>query len=181
MAGSTFNKIFMAILTATLVALLAGFISKKLLHPHIPEERAYKVEVPETQTADAGAAAAAPAAPEPIAPLLAAADAGKGQGVAKACAACHSFEKGGANKVGPNLWNVVNAPHAHIDGFGYSDAMKALHDKPWDYEALNAFLANPKAAIPGTKMNYAGVKKAEDRANLIAYLRSLSDSPAPLP
>ncbi|WP_114395670.1 c-type cytochrome [Oleisolibacter albus] len=180
MAGSLFNKILMAILAAMLLAMAAGFLSKQLVAPHFPTETAYKVDVQEAAPA-ASQAAAAPAAPDPVTPLLAAADPAAGQKLSKACAACHSFEKGGAAKVGPNLWNVVNGPHAHMDGFAYSDAMKGLHDKTWDYEALNLFLANPKAAIPGTKMNFAGLKKAEERANLIAYLRSLSDSPAPLP
>ena len=179
MAGSTFNKIFMAILMATLIAMFAGFFSKKLLHPTYPAERAYKVEVPETATADAGAPAA-PAEPDPVMPLLAAADPAAGQKLVRACAACHTFEQGGANKVGPNLWNIVNNKHAHAEGFAYSDAMKS-QEGPWDYEHLNKFLANPKATIPGTKMNFAGMKKVEDRANLIAYLRTLSDSPAPLP
>jgi cytochrome c len=179
MASSTFNKIFMAILTATLIALLAGFVSKKLVHPNFPAERAYKVEVPETETAAADAPAA-PAEPDPVTPLMAAADPAAGQKLVKACAACHSFEKGGANKVGPNLWGIVGNKHAHAEGFAYSDAMKA-QEGPWDYEHLNKFLANPKATIPGTKMNFAGMKKVEDRAALIAYLRTLADSPVPLP
>lgn len=179
MAGGDFNKIFMAVLMAVLVAMLAGFIANKLVHPTMLAENVFKVDVPEA----AAPADAAPeeTGPEPVAPLLASADPAAGQKLSRACVACHSFEQGGANKVGPNLWNIVNANHAHIDGFAYSDAMKALHDKPWDYEALNAFLANPKAAIPGTKMNYAGMRKVEDRAALIAWLRTLSDNPAPLP
>ena len=179
MAGSTFNKLAMAFLAAVLVAMLLNFFSKKLYHPTELAENAYKIEVAETETA--AAEPEEPAGPEPVAPLLAAADPAAGQALSRACAACHSFDQGGPNKVGPNLWNIVNAPHAHVDGFGYSSAMAALSDKPWDYESLNAFLASPKSAIPGTKMNYAGMKKVEDRANLIAWLRTLSDSPAPLP
>ena len=181
MAGSAFNKIMMAVLTGVLVIMLAGFISKKLVKPTMLAENAYKVELPEGAAPAEAAAAEEPAGPEPVSALLAAADPAKGQASAKACAACHSFDKGGANKVGPNLWGIVGAKHAHADGFAYSSAMAALGDKPWDYEALNAFFANPKAAIPGTKMNYAGMKKLEDRANLIAYLRTLSDSPVALP
>lgn len=179
MAGSTFNKVFMAILMAALVALFAGFFSKKLVHPNFPAERAYKVEVPETAVAAADEPAA-PAEPDPVTPLLASADAAAGQKLTRACAACHTFEQGGDNKVGPNLWNIVGNKHAHMEGFAYSEAMKSTEGL-WDYEHLNKFLANPKAAVPGTKMNYAGLKKVEDRANLIAYLRTLSDSPVPLP
>lgn len=179
MAGGDFNKIFMAVLMATLVAMLSGFIANKLVQPQMLAENVYKVEVPETAAAEE--AAPEETGPEPIAPLLASADPAAGQKLSRACAACHTFEKGGANRVGPNLWNIVNAKHAHIDGFAYSSAMAALGDKPWDYEALNAFLANPKAAIPGTKMNYAGMRKPEERAALIAWLRTLSDNPAPLP
>jgi cytochrome c len=179
MAGSTFNKIFMAILTATLVALFAGFFSRKLMHPAYPTERAYKVEVQGGSAAPTDTPAA-PAEPEPVTPLLAAADPAAGQKLAKACTACHSFEKGGPNKVGPNLWGIVNNKHAHAEGFAYSDAMKS-QEGPWDYEHLNKFLTNPKVTIPGTKMNFAGLKKVEDRAAVIAYLRTLADSPAPLP
>jgi cytochrome c len=178
MAGGDFNKIFMALLAAVLLALLSAFVSKKLVHAELPAERAYKVEVAE---AAAGPAEAAPAAPDPVSALLAAANPEAGAKLSKACVACHSFDKGGANKVGPNLWGVVDGPHAHVQGFAYSEGLKALHDKKWDYEALNLFFANPKAAVAGTKMNYAGLKKVEDRANLIAWLRLQSDSPAPLP
>lgn len=180
MAGSMFNKVAMAFLAAVLIAMLVGFFSKKLYHPTVElAENAYKIEVAETEAAPA--AAEEPAGPEPVSALLASADVAAGQALSRPCAACHTFDKGGANRVGPNLWNVVNGPHAHVDGFAYSDAMAALKDKPWDYEALNAFLANPKQAIPGTKMNYAGMRKVQDRANLIAWMRTLSDDPAPLP
>ena len=113
--------------------------------------------------------------------LIKSADVAAGEKIAKRCAICHTFDKGAPNKVWPNLWNVVGGPHAHKEDFKYSDAMMALHDKPWTYEDLDAFLASPKDYAPGTKMAFAGLKKAEDRAAVIAYLRSLSDSPQPLP
>ena len=124
--------------------------------------------------------AAAPSGPAPIGPLLASADPAAGQAASKACAACHSFDKGGANKVGPNLYGIVGAKHGHIDGFAYSDAIKGKAG-PWNYDELNKFLYDPKAYAPGTKMTFAGLKKDQERANVIAYLRSLSDNPAPLP
>ena len=123
-----------------------------------------------------------PAAPaESLGTLLASADATKGQAVFKACAACHDPSKGGPNKVGPNLWGIVDRMHGVHEGFAYSEAMAALKDKPWSYEALNEFLIKPSAAVPGTKMAYGGLKKDADRANLLAYLATLSDSPVPFP
>ena len=112
--------------------------------------------------------------------MLAAANADAGQKVAKKCTACHSFTKGGANKVGPNLWNVVGGKPASVSGYKYSGAMSGMTVN-WEYEELNKFLYKPKAYLKGTKMSFAGLKKARDRATIIAYLRSLSDNPKPLP
>ncbi len=173
------NKIVAALLTAGVVALGSGFVAELLFEGSEIEENAYQIAaVGETQEPASDAAAEAP---EPIARLLAAADAGAGESVAKKCTACHTFEKGGANKIGPNLWGVVERPIAAADGFGYSDGLKAKSGEAWTYDHLNAFLTKPKEFAPGTKMTFAGVKKPEDRANLIAYLRSLSDTPVPLP
>src|SRR5690606_6894174 len=124
------------------------------------------------------------AAATPIAVLLASADAEKGANAFKKCVACHTGDKGGANKVGPNLFDLVNRPIATHEGFSYSAAMKdfsqggSVH---WDFEHLNHFLEGPKKYVPGTSMGFAGVKKEAERADLIAYLRTLSDSPAELP
>ncbi|MCZ6720599.1 MAG: c-type cytochrome [Proteobacteria bacterium] len=122
-----------------------------------------------------------PEAVEPEAPeatgfsaLLAAADPDAGKKVAKKCGACHTFEAGGPNKLGPNLWNVVGRPVASLEGFNYSPAMSGLGGS-WELERLAAFVANPKEYLPGNKMSFPGVKKEADRANLIAYLRLLSD------
>jgi cytochrome c len=172
------NKILGAVLgTLTLtMGLMIG--SEILFDAHAPEKQGYELPQPEE-----GASAAAPVAEavEPIAVRLASADAEKGAAVAKQCGSCHSFEKGGANKVGPNLYGVVGNHHAHLEGFSYSSAMKAKSGEPWSFEALDAFLADPKGALPGTAMAFAGVKRPDQRANLIAYLNKNSDSPLPPP
>jgi cytochrome c len=172
------NKIFAAILVAGIVAMLAGFVANKLIHPHELETDAVPLEG--TVVADSGGPAA-PTGPEPILHLIAAADIAAGEKLSKACAACHSFDQGGPNKVGPNLWNVVGANHAHIEGFAYSEALLGMKDMKWGYPELNHFLWKPKHAIAGTKMNFVGLKKPEDRASLIAWLRTLSAAPVALP
>jgi cytochrome c len=118
-------------------------------------------------------AAAADAGPADITELLKTAAVADGQKIAKACVACHSFGKGEPNKVGPNLFGIVGAKHAHADGFAYSAVMKEMHDKDWTEDELNHFLYNPKGYAKGTKMAFAGIKKDADRAAVIAYLKSL--------
>lgn len=170
------NKIFAAVLVAGIVAALGGFISGKLVHSHDLETDA----VPIDGGSIVAAGATAEAKPEPILHLIAAADIAQGEKLSKACAACHAFDKGGANKVGPGLWGVVKAQKAHHAGFQYSEALIAKGGD-WSYQDLNKFLWKPKAFVDGTKMNFAGLKKPEDRAAIIAWLRTLSDSPAALP
>ncbi len=175
------NKIIAGLLCAGLLAMATGKLADALRSPTELSENVYKIEVEDSGTAVA-AAPAGPAPVEPILGLLASADVGAGESGAKKCAACHSFDEGGANKVGPNLWNIVNADKGSVDGYAYSDAMASFDDpKQWTYSSLNKFLQKPKEYMPGTKMNYAGIRKTGDRADMVAYLRSLSGSPAPLP
>ena len=174
-----FNKIAGAVLFAALVAFGLGMVSDIIFEGREAEAPGYVIEVAEISEATGGEEAAE----EPIAGLLASADAGAGKGAAKKCAACHKFEVGGANSIGPALWNIVNRPVAAVEGFKYSAAMTALAEggTVWDYEHLNGFLTAPKKYVSGTKMAFAGMKKPTERADLIAYLRSLADDPAPLP
>ncbi len=173
-----FNKIAAGFLLAVLLA-MAGYKLSEVLVPHQKlAQNAYPIEVPETTAV--AAADAAPKGPEPVLALLASADITAGEKLSKKCSACHVFNKGGANKTGPALWNIVNAEKGAIDGFGYSNAL-ANAEGAWDYTALNGFLYKPKQYLAGTKMNFAGLKKPQDRANMIAYLRAMADSPAPLP
>ena len=172
------NKLFAGFLFAALL-LMAGVKIADVMVPHQElAENAYVIEVAET-TATA-AAAPVDTGPEPILALLAGADLGAGEKLSKKCSACHVFDAGGQNKVGPALWNVVDRPLGASEGYAYSDAL-ADFGGAWDYAALNAFLAKPKGYISGTKMNFAGLKKPQDRANLIAWMRAKADSPAALP
>lgn len=116
----------------------------------------------------------------PMAPLLAAASVGSGKQLARKCALCHTFKKGGPHKIGPNLWDVVGADKARWENFSYSAALASVGGS-WGYEELNSFVAKPGTYIPGTRMTFNGLKELEDRADLIAYLRTFSDSPRPLP
>ena len=172
------NKVFAGFLFAALL-LMAGVKIADVLVPHQElAENAYVIEVAETT--DIAAAAPVDTGPEPILALLAGADLGAGEKLSKKCSACHVFDAGGQNKVGPALWNVVNRPLGASEGYAYSDALAGFGGA-WDYAALNAFLAKPKGYISGTKMNFAGLKKPQDRANLIAWMRAKADSPAALP
>lgn len=135
-----------------------------------------------TTTAAAGAAPATAPEPVPFAKLLASADVdqGKSASLKLGCIACHSFNDGGKNGLGPNLYGVVGKPQAAHEGFVYSAALKAKGGE-WSYDNLNAWLAKPATYAPGTKMTFAGVPDAQTRANVIAYLRSLAATPDPLP
>lgn len=171
------NKIFGALLATALIVIGIKELGHALIHPHEPHEPGYKIAV--ASEGDAGKAVEV-VEEVSLAQLLSEANATSGERVAKKCAACHDFSQGGPNKIGPNLWNIVGAQTAANDGFGYSPAMQAFGGT-WDYETLNAFLSNPKATISGTAMSFAGLKKPKDAANILAYLRSLSDTPVALP
>ena len=174
MSGLDFKKITGAILIAALAVIVIGIIGDMLVVP--------KKHKAETMTF----AAKAPAAPKaveqavPVATRLAAADSGAGKKIAAKCKSCHDLSATKKVQIGPPLWDIVQAGKGSVGGFKYSSAMSGMGGK-WSYEDLDAFLASPKSFLKGTKMTFAGIKDARDRANLIAYLRSLSAAPKPLP
>jgi cytochrome c len=172
------NKIIMALLLALLISVIAGIVANHLVEPEKLAKNAYEIEG--VEESGSVTAVSGPDVAEPITPLLAKASVENGQKVAQKCLQCHTFEKGGQNKIGPNLWGVVGAKHGHVDGFAYSSAL-TQNPGTWDYESLNHFLYKPREYIKGTKMSFVGLKKTQDRADLIAYLRTLNDSPLPLP
>ena len=174
------NKIIGAVLLVALVTKAIDTVTDGLTHSEALERNVYVVGAPEPPAAPEPGKAPVKERPGGIGPLLASADASAGKKSAKKCVACHSFKKGGKNKIGPPLWNVVNAKRARSAGFRYSSGMTKTGGE-WGYQELDDFLVNPKKSVPGTKMVFVGVKKASDRANIIAYLRSLSDNPRPLP
>ena len=149
-----------------------------LFAEHKPAKPGYMIAV---KTENEGGKPAAKAPEKPIGVLLASANVEKGQSIAKQCQSCHTFEKGGPNRVGPNLYNIVEDERGKDrGGFNFSAAMKAKGGE-WTYEDLNHMIFKPQAFVKGTKMAFAGLPKEQDRADLIAYLRTMNDNPPPLP
>ena len=177
------NKIAAALLIGGMLTLSVGLASNIIYGA--PEGSVHQEaggdEVASGVTGDATPAAATPdATPVSSLPLIAAADPALGQKAAAKCKTCHTFESGGANRVGPNLWNIVGNHSAHKEDFTYSDTIKNLKIT-WDFDHLDRFIANPKAYAKGTKMSFPGIKKPEERAALLRWLRDQADSPAALP
>ena len=176
----TFNKIAGAVLGTLILVLVINFATEALFEVEKPEKEAYHVEGV-VETASTGGATTP--AEEPIpdwGTVLPKADVTAGKEIASRCLQCHDISKGGPNKIGPELWNVIGRPRATETGFSYSSAMSGEHN-PWTYDKLFKFVHAPQVAVPGTKMSFAGLRSAEDRINLIAYLRSNADSPAAIP
>jgi cytochrome c len=178
MHSAEFNRTAFVVLGSILFAMLLVAFSNLVFAPQRPAVPGYALPSSSVETAAAPAAEAPKQTPLPD--LLAKADAKKGEQFAKVCTTCHSFEKGGAVKVGPPLWGVVGRPVASFPGFAYSDSIKKLGGD-WTYEKLDHWIADPKAMASGTKMAFAGEKDPQKDADILAYLQSLSDSPVPFP
>jgi cytochrome c len=171
------NKVLGAILGTALVLVALNIASGAIFAPETPAKPGYAIAVPKPGATQQQA----PAAQEPpVEQLLASADPKAGADATKPCQACHTFDKGGAAKIGPNLWGIVGRPRASMAGFDYSSGMKSMGGT-WTVDDLYKFIEHPQAFVPGTKMTFAGVARPQTRADIIAYLNTLSDNPAPLP
>src|SRR6202521_1986228 len=172
------NKVIGAILGTCIVLLVTSFAAGAIFAPVMPAKPGYAIAVKEEAAAGGKEAAAAPS--EPIEKLLQTASVENGEAAAKKRAACHTFEKNGPNRVGPNLYGIVGDKKGEGRGFNFSAAMKAKGGS-WSFDDLNQFISNPKGFIPGTAMGFAGIPKDSERGDVIAYLHTLSDHPVPLP
>jgi cytochrome c len=171
------NKVLGAILGTCLITLALNIAAGALFAPEKPAKPGYAIAV---KGGEGGEKKAAAAKEEPLPVRLAKASVDKGKST-KQCQACHTFEKGGPNRVGPNLWNIVGSERGEgRGGFNFSKAMKAKGGK-WTYDELDKFLTDPRGYISGTAMTFAGIKNDQQRADVIAFLHTLSDNPQPLP
>jgi cytochrome c len=175
------NKILGAILGTLLFVMGLGFLAEAIYHPI--EGRGPGFALASAAPAGEGGGEAGPVVVADIGTLLASADPTAGEAAARKCTGCHNFAEGAGNKQGPELYGVVGRPIGTHPGFAYSDGMLE-HEKKgdmWTYENLNAFITSPKTFTPGTKMSFPGIKDDKERANVIAYLSTLSKSPVPFP
>lgn len=174
------NKLIGAFLGVVFVVFSVSLVSDAIFASHAPETPGYAIEVPEEPAGGGAPAETGPSALD----LLASADPAAGEAAFRRCASCHTIEAGGANRVGPNLHDVLGRVVASHEGFSYSAAMTEYSEggsKTWEFENLSAFLVNPRSYVPGTTMAFAGIRDPQEEANLIAYINAQSDNPMPLP
>ena len=169
-----FNTIAGWVLFAGIVALGTSIVAGEMFHSERPEKMGYPIAGAE-QTSEGGGAAE-----QPIEVYLAKADPAKGQQTFNKCMACHNADKGGANQLGPNLWDVIGEPIGQGKGFAFSDAL-SKKGGTWNWDNLSQWLTSPRNFAPGTKMTFAGLGDPQDRANVIAFLNQHSDAPKPIP
>lgn len=171
-------KAWTAVLSAMVLAAGAGVLARRVVPTDYNDQvKSYVIPVEAVATRDMAQDAVVS-----IVPFLVKADVTRGEQLFKQCAVCHTPKKGEPHKIGPNLWGVVGAAIAHCADFAYSDGFNQKKGTmTWDYETLNTYLHKPRKCVPGTKMSFAGLVKEQDRADIIAYLRTLSDAPIALP
>ena len=177
-----FNKVAGAVLAIFLLILGLSTLADSLFHREGLERPAYPVDMAVLESA-AGAQEEEEEGPPDFGVLLAGADIGAGERVARRCASCHTFEEGGRDGTGPHLWGVMGRDVAEVDAFNYSSAMEdyAEGGTEWGYQNMYDYLENPRGYVPGTAMSFAGLRNQEDRVNIIAYMRTLSNDPMPIP
>ena len=182
MSSFEFNKIFAAIVLALIVFVIIDKVGDFFINTDKVKlkETAYKIEIPQSNVSSEISTELQSDGIELVSSLLESASLENGEKIYKKCGSCHNYEKDSKSKIGPNLWNIVNSLKASSEGFAYSNALTEFGGT-WNFEELNNFLYNPKKYIQGTKMNFGGLKKVEDRADLILWLRQNSDNPVPLP
>ena len=173
------NKVIAAILMVALLLIGLSKIADEVFHVNKPKNPGYKVEVENQSTVSSSQITETEEKIDIVAVMMQG-DAATGEKIFKKCAACHSIDKGGANKIGPALYDVVGRKVGSVSDYKYSKAL-ASYDKVWTFEELNGFLKKPSTYLKGTKMSYAGLRKETDRASIIKYLNQNSDSPKPLP
>ena len=173
------NKIIAAILMVALLVIGLGKVADGVFHVKKPKNPGYKVEV-ESQLTSGTSQAAKVVEKIDIAAIMTLGDVASGEKIFKKCAACHSINKGGKNKIGPALYGVVGRAVGGVNDYKYSKTL-ASYGKEWSFEELNGFLQKPASYLKGTKMSYAGLRKEKDRASIIKYLNQNSDSPLLLP
>ena len=182
MSSFEFNKILAAIILAIVVIVIISKVGDIIVDNNKTDlqETAYKIDIPEPESNIASDSITTSKDIEPIIDLLASASLENGEKIYKKCSTCHNYKKGSKSKIGPGLWNIINRTKATSEGFAYSSALVEFGGI-WTYEEINNFLYKPKEYIKGTKMNFAGLKSVQDRADLVLFLRQKSDNPTPLP